>query len=151
MITLIAIGAHKDKAWDVIEQDYISRLSHYTRFRLIMLPELQNKDVSKIKDTEGQNILGKISNNDFVIALDVTGKQLSSEKLAQNINKWQVHNDNITFVIGSSWGLSDEVIKRAGLRLSLSEMTFTHTMARVILLEQVYRGFKILANEEYHK
>jgi 23S rRNA (pseudouridine1915-N3)-methyltransferase len=151
VITLIAIGAHKDKAWEAIEQDYISRLSHYTKFKLLMLPELQNKDVAKLKDTEGQNILAKISNSDLVIVLDVGGKQLSSEKLAQNINKWQVHNGNIVFVIGSSWGLSDEVVKRADLRLSLSEMTFTHTMARVILLEQIYRGFKILNNEEYHK
>ncbi len=151
MITLIAIGTHKDKAWESIEQDYISRLSHYTRFKLIMLPELQNKDVSRIKDNEGQNILSKRSNSDFLVALDVTGKQFSSEKLAQSINKWQVHNDNIVFVIGSSWGLSDEVVKRADIRLSLSEMTFTHTMARVILLEQIYRAFKILANEEYHK
>lgn len=116
-----------------------------------MLPELQNKDVSRLKDTEGQNILSKINSSDYVVALDVGGKQLSSEKLADNINKWQVHNDSIVFVIGSSWGLADEILKRANFKLSLSEMTFTHTMARVILLEQIYRGFKILANEEYHK
>ena len=151
MITLIAIGTHKEKAWEVIEKDYIDRLSHYAKFKLLMLPELQNKDVSRLKDTEGDNILSKISNGDFVIALDVGGRQVSSDNLAQQLNKWQVHHDNIVFVIGSSWGLSETVIKRANLKLSLSEMTFTHTMARVILLEQIYRGFKILNNEEYHK
>lgn len=150
MITIIAVGTHKDKAWKAIEQDYISRLSHYTKFKLLLLPEITNKEISKIKELEGDSILSKIT-DDLVIAMDIKGKQVSSDKLAENLNKWQIRSDKITFVIGASWGLSDAVLSRADIKLSLSEMTFTHTMARVILLEQIYRGFKILANEEYHK
>ena len=105
-----------------------------------------------IKEKEGKKILSKIKDNSYVIALAIDGKNLSSEELAETINKLGVRGvSNITFVIGGSLGLSDEVLSRADYKLSFSKMTFPHQLFRVMLLEQIYRGFRIENNEPYHK
>ena len=105
-----------------------------------------------ITNTETEKILSKIKNNSYVIALAIDGKNLSSEELADTISKLAVRgNSHITFVIGGSLGLSDEVLKRADYKLSFSKMTFPHQLMRLILLEQVYRAFRINNNEPYHK
>ena len=105
-----------------------------------------------VKEAEGEEILKKIKDNQYVITLEVKGKMLSSEKLAEKIDALGLEgNSNIVFVIGGSLGLSAAVSKRANFKLSFSEMTFPHQMMRVILLEQVYRAFKINRNEAYHK
>ena len=113
---------------------------------------LSEKDMLIVKDKEGKKILSKVKNNSYVIALAIDGKNLSSEELADTISKLAVRgNSHITFVIGGSLGLSDEVLKRADYKLSFSKMTFPHQLMRLILLEQVYRAFRINNNEPYHK
>ena len=105
-----------------------------------------------IKEKEGKKILSKIKDNSYVIALAIDGKNLSSEELAETINKLGVRGiSNITFVIGGSLGLSDEVLSRADYKLSFSKMTFPHQLMRLILLEQVYRAYRINNGEPYHK
>ena len=105
-----------------------------------------------VKDKEGKKILSKIKSNSYVIALAIDGKNLSSEELADTISKLGVRGkSHITFVIGGSLGLSDEVLKRADYKLSFSKMTFPHQLMKLILLEQVYRAFRINNNEPYHK
>ena len=118
-----------------------------------MLEEnLSEMDMLIVKDKEGKKILSKIKNNSYVIALAIDGKNLSSEELADTMSKLAVRgNSHITFVIGGSLGLSDEVLKRADYKLSFSKMTFPHQLMRLILLEQVYRAFRINNNEPYHK
>ena len=113
---------------------------------------LSEKDMLIVKDKEGKKILSKIKNNSYVIALAIDGKNLSSEELADTMSNLAVRgNSHITFVIGGSLGLSDEVLKRADYKLSFSKMTFPHQLLRLILLEQVYRAFRINNNEPYHK
>ena len=113
---------------------------------------LSDKEMLIIKEKEGKKILSKIKDNSYVIALAIDGKNLSSEELAQTINKLGVRGvSNITFVIGGSLGLSDEVLSRADYKLSFSKMTFPHQLMRLILLEQVYRAYRINNGEPYHK
>lgn len=105
-----------------------------------------------VKEKEGKKILGKIKSNSYVIALAIDGKNLSSEELADTMSKLAVRgNSHITFVIGGSLGLCEEVLKRADYKLSFSKMTFPHQLMKLILLEQVYRAFRINNNEPYHK
>ncbi|MDU6535947.1 MAG: 23S rRNA (pseudouridine(1915)-N(3))-methyltransferase RlmH, partial [Intestinibacter bartlettii] len=113
---------------------------------------LSDKEMLMIKEKEGKKILSKIKDNSYVIALAIDGKNLSSEELAETINKLGVRGiSNITFVIGGSLGLSDEVLSRADYKLSFSKMTFPHQLMRLILLEQVYRAYRINNGEPYHK
>jgi len=139
-------------------KDYSKRISRYSKVKNIILkPEflgnnLSKKDIKKIKDKEGKKILSKVDNRDYVIALDRLGKSLSSVDFSKKIKRLRVTGkSNITFIIGGSYGLSKEVLKRANLKLSFSKMTFPHQLMKVILLEQIYRSFKIIKNEPYHK
>ena len=138
--------------------EFKKRLSKYCKLEIIELedekaPEnLSDKEMLIIKEKEGKKILSKIKDNSYVIALAIDGKNLSSEELADTMSKLAVRgNRHITFVIGGSLGLSDEVLKRADYKLSFSKMTFPHQLMRLILLEQVYRAFRINNNEPYHK
>ena len=108
-------------------------------------------DERNVIDAEGRDILGRISGGDFVIALDIHGKEFSSEELARKISDISFNNSRICFIIGGSLGLSDEVKERADLRLSFGKITLPHQLARVVLLEQIYRAFKINSGEAYHK
>ena len=108
-------------------------------------------DERNVIDAEGRDILGRISGGDFVIALDIRGKEFSSEELARKISDISFNNSRICFIIGGSLGLSDEVKERADLRLSFGKITLPHQLARVVLLEQIYRAFKINSGEAYHK
>ena len=106
----------------------------------------------KILLTEGQRLLEKIKDNDFVVALAIKGRRLDSNSFAYNLDKWRSSlRGRLCFVIGGSLGLSEEVLKRADYKLSFSEMTFPHQLMRVILAEQIYRAFRIINNEPYHK
>ncbi len=148
MIKIICVGKIKERYFIDAIAEYKKRLSKYTKLEIIELPDY-NYDALKTINEEGKNILSKISDKDFVVTLDINGKQMDSLSLSRfidnNISK------NITFVIGGSYGLSDEVLKRSNYSLSFSNMTFPHQLFRVILLEQVYRSFKIINNESYHK
>lgn len=157
-ISVISVGKLKEKYLKLGIEEFSKRLSKYCKLDLIELedekcPEnLSEKDMEIVKNKEGQRILSKIKNNSYVIALAIDGKNLSSEELADTISKLAVRgNSHITFIIGGSLGLSDEVLKRADYKLSFSKMTFPHQLMKLILLEQVYRAFRINNNEPYHK
>ncbi|MGL4796555.1 MAG: 23S rRNA (pseudouridine(1915)-N(3))-methyltransferase RlmH [Paraclostridium sp.] len=157
-ISVISVGKLKEKYLKLGIEEFSKRLSKYSKLELIELddekcPEnLSEKDMEIVKNKEGQKILNKIKNNSYVIALAIDGKNLSSEELADTISKLAVRgNSHITFIIGGSLGLSDEVLKRADYKLSFSKMTFPHQLMKLILLEQVYRAFRINNNEPYHK
>ena len=157
-ISVISVGKLKEKYLKLGIEEFSKRLSKYCKLDLIELedekcPEnLSEKDMEIVKNKEGQRILSKIKNNSYVIALAIDGKKLSSEELADTISKLAVRgNSHITFIIGGSLGLSDEVLKRADYKLSFSKMTIPHQLMKLILLEQVYRAFRINNNEPYHK
>ena len=122
----------------------MKRLSKYHKVQII---ELEDSNINE----EKYKILKTIDNKDYVISLDIEGKQLSSMELAETIDKTFITNSNICFVIGGSYGLAVEVKNRANFSLSFSKLTFPHQLFRVILLEQIYRSFKIMNNETYHK
>ena len=157
-ITIIGVGKIKEKYLKLGIDEFSKRLTKYCKLDVIVLDDekcrdnLCEKDMLIVKDKEGKKILSKIKNNSYVIALAIDGKNLSSEELADTMSKLAVRgNSHITFVIGGSLGLSDEVLKRADYKLSFSKMTFPHQLMRLILLEQVYRAFRINNNEPYHK
>ena len=157
-INIVCVGKIKEKYLKLGIDEFKKRLSKYCKLEIIELedekaPEnLSDKEMLMIKEKEGKKILSKIKDNSYVIALAIDGKNLSSEELAETINKLGVRGiSNITFVIGGSLGLSDEVLSRADYKLSFSKMTFPHQLMRLILLEQVYRAYRIINGEPYHK
>jgi len=157
-ISIVTVGKLKEKYLKLGIEEFSKRLSKYCKLDFVELddekcPEnLSEKDMLIVKDKEGKKILSKIKSNSYVIALAIDGKNLSSEELADTISNLGVRGkSHITFVIGGSLGLSDEVLKRADYKLSFSKMTFPHQMMKLILLEQVYRSFRINNNEPYHK
>ena len=157
-ISIVCVGKIKEKYLKLGIDEFSKRLSKYCKLEIIELddekaPEnLSDKEMLMIKEKEGKKILSKIKDNSHVIALAIDGKNLSSEELAETIDKLGIRGiSHIVFVIGGSLGLSDEVLKRANYKLSFSLLTFPHQLFRIILLEQIYRSFKIINNESYHK
>lgn len=157
-ITVVCIGKLKEKYWVDAIKEYSKRLSKYCTFTIDELKEErlpENASAAEeqaVKIAEGKSILNKIKKNAYVITLEIKGKQLSSEQLADKMDQLALDGrSDVVFVIGGSLGLSEEVSQRADFKLSFSPMTFPHQMMRVILLEQVYRAFKINRNEQYHK
>ena len=150
MIKVICIGKIKEKFFKEAISEYEKRLQKYVKLEIIELPDFSlGTELSKEK--EGENILKNIKDKDYVITLEIEGKSLTSVELSKEIEKIQMQNGDITFVIGGSDGLSSEVKKRSNYALSFSKMTFPHQLFRIILLEQIYRSFKIRNNESYHK
>ncbi|WP_339243916.1 23S rRNA (pseudouridine(1915)-N(3))-methyltransferase RlmH [Bacillus sp. FSL K6-0998] len=157
-ISIVAIGKLKEKYLKQGIDEYIKRLSAYAKVDIIELPDekapenLSDQDMKIVKDKEGERILSKISPDAHVIALAIEGKMKSSEELADNMDRLATYGKSkVSFVIGGSLGLSDAVLKRADEKLSFSRMTFPHQLMRLILLEQVYRAFRINRGEPYHK
>lgn len=157
-ISLITVGKLKEKYLKQAIDEYSKRLSRYCKLDIIELPDektpenASDKEEIMIKEKEGKAILNRIKENAYVVAMDLKGKQLTSEELASFISDCGLRgNSNIAFVIGGSLGLSDEVIHRANYKLCFSKMTFPHQLFRVMLLEQIYRSFRIINNEPYHK
>ncbi len=157
-IQIICIGKLKEKYWTDAIAEYSKRLSRYCTLEIIELKEarLPDKaspaDEENVKLEEGRAILKAIKDGTYVITLEILGKQLTSPELADKIQTLSIEGkSNVAFIIGGSLGLSAEVSRRADYKLSFSKMTFPHQMMRVILLEQIYRGFKIIKNEAYHK
>ncbi len=154
-IKIIALGKIKEKFLKDGIDEFLKRLSPFAQLSVVELSPIEIKDenlVDKILMQEGEKILSLIKSNDYVITLEINGCMLSSEDFAQKISN--VMNSGISelvFVIGSSCGLSDIVSQRANFKLSLSKLTFLHQFTRLFLLEQIYRAFKILNNETYHK
>ena len=157
-ITLVAVGKIKEKYFEMAVSEYAKRLSRYCKLEIIQVADEKTPDGAgealekQIKEKEGQRILSNIKDGAYVIALAIEGRMLSSEELALRLQKMGVDGTSqIVFVIGGSLGLSPAVMARADYALSFSRMTFPHQLMRVILLEQIYRGFRIAAGEPYHK
>ena len=158
-INIIAVGKIKDTNLKNIIDEYIKRLSSYTKINIIEVEDISNNDnkpslalIEKLKDLEGENILKRIPSKSYIINLDLNQKQLTSEEFAGFLQKTiDIHSNNIYFIIGGSYGLSNSVKQKANTSITLSKMTFTHQMTRLILLEQIYRAFKINKGETYHK
>lgn len=156
-IHIICAGRLKEKFFSDAAGEYIKRLSKFAKVSVSEIPDekIPSKaslgDMEKIKNTEGENILDKINPSAYVFALCIEGKQFSSEAFSKKLANIMMQSSNITFIIGGSLGLSDKVKARADFKISFSEMTFPHQLMRIILLEQIYRGFKIINNENYHK
>lgn len=157
-ITLITVGKIKEKYLKDAIAEYSKRLSRYCKLEIIEVADEKTPDQSSeavdnaIRDKEGERILKHIRDDMFVITLEIAGKMLTSEELAEKMENLGIQgNSNIVLVIGGSIGLGREVLKRSDYALSFSKMTFPHQLMRVILLEQVYRSFRIINGEPYHK
>lgn len=158
-INIICIGKIKEKYFTDAINEYAKRLSAFCKFSVTELAEERIKSntpnisqTNEVLQAEGKRILQKVSPSDFVAAMCIEGKMLSSEELSKTLEAVSLGGKStVDFIIGGSYGLSDEVKKRADLRLSMSKMTFPHQMARMILSEQIYRAFEILSNGKYHK
>lgn len=145
MIKIICLGKLKEKYLVDALNEYKKRISKYSKLEIIELNDLENLDKEK------ELILNKINNKDYIITLDINGEELTSENFSKKIENIFIQNSNITFIIGSSNGLHQDIKKLSNYSLSFSKMTFPHQLFRVILLEQIYRAFKIINNESYHK
>lgn len=158
-INIICIGKIKERYFSDAIAEYSKRLGAFCKFNIIELPEERIKNnkpnmsqISEVLEAEGMRILQKISVSDCVIAMCIEGKQISSEELSRTLDGYAViGKSTVDFIIGGSYGLSSEVKKRADMCISMSKMTFPHTMARMILTEQLYRAFEISSNGKYHK
>ncbi|MGV3623958.1 MAG: 23S rRNA (pseudouridine(1915)-N(3))-methyltransferase RlmH [Archangium sp.] len=149
-LTFLSIGKDRSGLFSPGVDEYAKRLSHTHKVQLIELPESRASGV-KAKEEEGAALLKKLGPRDALVALDEHGKSLSSVELAKWLGRQQDSGRDVAFVIGGDEGLSEEVRAKAALTLSLSAMTLPHRLARLVLLEQVYRGFSILRGEPYHK
>ncbi|MEA5017400.1 MAG: 23S rRNA (pseudouridine(1915)-N(3))-methyltransferase RlmH [Erysipelotrichaceae bacterium] len=158
MIKVVAVGKIKEKALSALIAEYQKRLSGYVKLTIVEVndEEIVNSEVEALKQRvltlEATRILNQIKEKEYVILLDLKGEMVDSITLAKKIDSvFTYQTGDITFVIGGSLGVSEEVIKRANWRLKLSDLTFTHQHARLLVLEQLYRCFKINNNETYHK
>lgn len=157
-ITVLAVGKLKEKYWKQAIAEYQKRLGAYTKIEIIEVPDekapenMSDKEIEQVKQKEGQRLLAKVKPQSTVITLEIKGNMLTSEGLAKNLQQRMVQSQSdFTFIIGGSNGLHQDVLDRSNYALSFSKMTFPHQMMRVILLEQVYRAFKIMRGEAYHK
>lgn len=157
-ITVLTVGKIKEKYFTAAITEYAKRLSRYCKLEIVEVPDEKTPDKApeainqQIKEKEGEKLLAHIKDDEYVIALVIQGKELSSEQLAEKIAGLTLNGkSHLIFIIGGSLGLSDAVIKRADYHLSFSPMTFPHQLMRVVLLEQIYRAFKINTGEPYHK
>ena len=143
------VGKTKNKNYLALQEEYLQRLSHFVKCETT---EIRDSAPHEGKEIEGKRILEKLNQTPFVCLLDVTGRKVSSPELAKEIEKWQnAGTKEISFVIGGADGVSDEVAESASVVLSLSFLTFTHEMARVVMLEQLYRAFTIIKGFPYQK
>lgn len=157
-IRIVAVGKIKERFLQEGIAEYEKRLRPYAKVHIVEIPDEKrpasaSASVEKAAmETEGERILAAVPDGSLVIALDVRGQDWSSEALAASFREWELAGQNpLLFVIGGDLGLSPSVLARSDVRLSLSRMTFTHPMARLLLLEQVYRAFRIFRGEPYHK
>ena len=156
-INIVAVGSIKEKFFKDAVSEYAKRLSRYVKLNIIEVKDEKTPAMAsaleeeKIKEVESERILSKLLNS-YVVALTIDGKKYSSEELAKRMEKYDIlSKGNLSFIIGGSLGLHKSVIDRADEKLSFSEMTFPHQLMRVILLEQIYRAYRIRNNEPYHK
>lgn len=156
-ITVICVGKIKEKFFTDAINEYLKRLSRFAKTEIIEVKDekipdnASEKECEAILEKEGSAIISKIPKNSYVITLCIEGPEMSSPALADKIKYMSMEASHLTFIIGGSLGLWEDVKKLSKLRLSFGKMTLPHQLMRVVLLEQIYRGFKILSNESYHK
>ncbi|MBQ4186852.1 MAG: 23S rRNA (pseudouridine(1915)-N(3))-methyltransferase RlmH [Firmicutes bacterium] len=157
-ITLLTVGKLKEKYWKEAIDEYVKRLGRYAKVDIVEVADEKTPDNAseaeeeQIRRIEGARLLEKIPQGSYVITLEILGKMLDSVQLSETISDWMVKGEShLCFIIGGSLGLSKEVSARASYKLSFSKMTFPHQLMRVILLEQLYRAFRIQKGEPYHK
>lgn len=146
---IICVGKVKEKFFVDAINEYSKRISKYTKLEILEISDESNESIAMKK--EGEKILSKIKDNDYVVTLEIEGNSLTSLEFAKKIDNNFNSNKNLTFVIGGSYGLDESVKSRSNYKLSFSKFTFPHQLFRVILLEQIYRAYKINHNENYHK
>lgn len=152
MLKIVCVGKIKEKYLTDAFAEYEKRISIFQKLKVIEVKESNNKDMKHNLEEEGNLILNNITNDEYVITLEILGQMIDSVELANKISKLQTYGKtNITFVIGGSCGLHNKVKQRSDYALSFSKMTFPHQLMRVILIEQIYRSFTIINNREYHK
>lgn len=153
-VRLIVVGKTVSSFLVAGEKEYNNRLKHYVRFEEDIISELKNASSLseiQIKNKEGEEILKRIESTDICILLDEGGKSYSSVEFSEKINKWQLNSvKQVVFVVGGAYGFSEDVYKRCNEKLSLSQLTFSHQMVRLIFKEQLYRAFTIIKGEPYH-
>lgn len=155
--TILAVGKQREPFYAQAMQEYLRRLSRYCKIAVKEIQDEKEPDtrsealLQKAIEAEGERLMSAIRDQDFVIALCIDAPQKTSEEFSELVSDWHNRSVSAVFVIGGSNGLSEKVIKRADMKLSLSNMTLPHQLARVILLEQIYRSFKIISGERYHK
>lgn len=151
MIKIICVGKIKEKFYKEAIEEYTKRLSKYTKVSILEVEDINLTNTDLIKQKEAELIEKNINEKDYVITLEIEGKEISSIELSKKIEELEQINPNITFIIGGSYGLDDRIKQRSNYKLSFSRLTFPHQLFRVILLEQIYRAYKIKNNESYHK
>ena len=150
MMKIITVGKIKEKYYTDAVNEYLKRLSKYTKIDLIEVKD-EDFDISKTLLKEKESIMKYINDKDYIITLEIEGNELDSVSLSKKIDDTLNNYSNITFIIGGSYGLHEDIKKISNYKLSFSKLTFPHQLFRVILLEQLYRSFKIINNESYHK
>ena len=151
MIKIICVGKIKEKFFSDAILEYQKRMQKYCKLDIIECEDYDLEQPELTMKKESEQILKKINLKDYIITLDIDGKMFSSREFSAEIEKINMNNSNITFIIGGSYGLHDDIKKISNMKLSFSKMTFPHQLFRVILLEQIYRAYKIMNNESYHK
>jgi len=151
MIKIICVGKIKEKFYKEAIEEYKKRLSKYTKLQIIEVEDVNLPNETLIKQKESELIEKNINDKDYVITLEIEENEISSIELSKKIENLEQTNPNITFIIGGSYGLDNKIKKRSNYKLSFSKLTFPHQLFRVILLEQIYRAYKIKNNESYHK
>lgn len=150
MITIISVGKLKEKYLNDGINEYLKRLSKYMKVELIEVEDV-SFDKEKTLKEEARNIQKRLNLKSYIITLEIDGKELTSLELSDLINKISINNSDITFIIGGSYGLDDSIKQLSNYKLSFSKLTFPHQLFRLILLEQIYRSYKIINDETYHK
>lgn len=151
MIKVICIGKLKEKYLKDAEEEYLKRLKKYTNIELIELQDSNIDDEKIALEKEKELIEKQLTGKEYLITLEIEGQLLSSVELAEKLDKTLITNSNITFLIGGSYGIHPSIKEKSNFKLSFSKMTFPHQLFRILLLEQIFRSYKILNNEKYHK
>ena len=151
MIKIITVGSIKEKYLKDAIEEYLKRIKKYTNIEIIEVKDEGLVEPAKAVNLEEEKILKHINDKDYIITLEIEGRQLDSLEFADKLDRITLESSNITFIIGGSYGLSNNIKDKSRLHLSFSKMTFPHQLFRVLLLEQIYRAYKINNNESYHK
>lgn len=151
MIRIICVGKVKEKFYREAIEEYVKRLTKYTKLEIIEVSDVDFDNKDMILEREKENILKILNDKDYIITLEIEGKQMTSIDFSRKIDNIFLNNSNITFIIGGSYGLHKDIKNMSNYALSFSQFTFPHQLFRIVLLEQIYRSFKIQKNESYHK